>query len=33
MEIEELRLNLEDTEWPLEYIDHDNLIVRAIIKI
>ncbi len=31
MEIEELRLNLEDTEWPFEYIDHDSLIVRAIV--
>lgn len=31
MKIEELRLNLEDTEWPLEYIDHDRVIARAIV--
>ena len=27
----ELNLRLEDTEWPLEYTDHDRQIVRAIV--
>ena len=27
----ELRIHLEDNEWPLEYIDHDRQIVRAIV--
>ena len=28
---EELRLELEDREWPLTYTDHDRQIVRAIV--
>lgn len=28
---EELYLHMEDTQWPLEYIDHDRVIVRAIV--
>lgn len=28
---QELRLDLADTEWPLEYIDHDRKIARAIV--
>lgn len=28
---EELRLELQDTEWPLEFIDHDRKIARAIV--
>lgn len=27
----EIRIHLEDTEWPLEYTDHDRQIVRAIV--
>ena len=27
----ELRIELQDTEWPMEYTDHDRLIVRAIV--
>ena len=27
---EEIRINLTDKEWPLDYIDHDREIVRAI---
>ena len=27
----ELAIHLEDKEWPLEYIDHDRQIVRAIV--
>lgn len=27
----ELLIELKDTEWPLEYIDHDRLIARAIV--
>ena len=27
----ELKLELKDTEWPLEYIDHDRNIARAIV--
>ena len=26
-----LELNLQDTEWPFTYIDHDREIVRAIV--
>ncbi len=29
--MKELNLQLKDTEWPLEYIDHDRQIVRAIV--
>lgn len=29
--MKELNLQLKDTEWPLEYIDHDRKIVRAIV--
>lgn len=29
--MKELNLHLKDTEWPLEYIDHDRKIVRAIV--
>lgn len=29
--MKELDLQLKDTEWPLEYIDHDRKIVRAIV--
>ena len=28
---EELRLCMEDTQWPKEYIDHDRIIARAIV--
>lgn len=28
--VQELRIELRDTQWPLEYIDHDREIVRAI---
>jgi len=28
---DEIRIHLEDTEWPLDYIDHDRLIARAIV--
>ncbi|MBR0445129.1 MAG: NUDIX hydrolase [Clostridia bacterium] len=28
---EELALELQDTEWPFEYTDHDRIIVRAIV--
>lgn len=28
---EEIRIELEDREWPLDYIDHDREIVRAIV--
>ena len=28
---EEITLELQDTEWRLEYIDHDRLIARAIV--
>ena len=28
---EEISLHLQDTQWPLEYIDHDREIVRAIV--
>lgn len=31
MNEKELNLNLKDTEWPLDYIDHDRNIVRAIV--
>ena len=27
----DLELYLEDSEWPLTYIDHDRVIVRAIV--
>ena len=27
----EIRIELQDTEWPMEYTDHDRLIVRAIV--
>ena len=27
----EIRLELRDTQWPLEYIDHDRQIVRAMV--
>ena len=27
----ELKLELKDIEWPLEYIDHDRNIARAIV--
>ena len=29
--MKELNLQLKDNEWPLEYIDHDRKIVRAIV--
>ena len=29
--MKELNLQLKDTEWPLQYIDHDRKIVRAIV--
>ena len=29
--MKELNLQLKDTEWPLEYIDHDRKIVRGIV--
>ena len=29
--MKELNLQLKDNEWPLEYIDHDRQIVRAIV--
>ncbi|WP_288300058.1 NUDIX domain-containing protein [uncultured Lactobacillus sp.] len=29
--MKELNFQLKDTEWPLEYIDHDRKIVRAIV--
>ena len=28
---EETRIELQDTEWPFEYTDHDRMIVRAIV--
>ena len=28
---DELKLELQDTEWQLEYIDHDRVVVRAIV--
>ena len=28
---EELLIELKDSQWPLEYIDHDRNIVRAIV--
>ena len=31
MEDEEISLDLEDGEWPFEYVDHDRVIVRAIV--
>ena len=31
MNLPELRLNLNDNEWPLTSIDHDRLIARAIV--
>lgn len=31
MRTEELRLELTDNEWPLEYIDHDRRIARGIV--
>ena len=30
-DIKEFELNLKDEEWPLDYIDHDRLIARAIV--
>lgn len=30
-QIKELKIKLEDNEWPLEYIDHDRPIARAIV--
>ncbi|MBQ3061046.1 MAG: NUDIX hydrolase [Lachnospiraceae bacterium] len=30
-DIKELEMNLKDEEWPLEYIDHDRYIARAIV--
>ena len=30
-DIKELEMNLKDEEWPLEYIDHDRNIARAIV--
>ncbi len=27
----EVNLSLQDTQWPLEYINHDRLIARAIV--
>lgn len=29
--IKELRLSLQDEEWPFEYVDHDRQIVRAVV--
>lgn len=29
--MEELNLHLQDTQWPLDYIDHDRQIARAIV--
>lgn len=29
--LSQIRLRLKDNEWPLEYIDHDRRIVRAIV--
>lgn len=29
--MEELSIFLKDTEWPFDYIDHDRIIVRAIV--
>ena len=31
MLIDELNLEFQDTEWQLEYIDHDRVIVRAVV--
>ncbi len=31
MKIEEIRLDLADTEWPFEFVNHDRLIARAIV--
>ena len=31
MHIPELRLDLQDDQWPLDYIDHDRQIARAIV--
>ena len=31
MSLPELKLDLTDNEWPLDYIDHDRQIVRAIV--
>ena len=31
MHIPELNLHLQDDQWPLDYIDHDRLIARAIV--
>lgn len=31
MNKQELKLHLQDTQWPLTYIDHDRNIVRAIV--
>lgn len=27
----EIKMNLQDTEWPLDYIDHDRNIARAVV--
>ena len=27
----EINIELQDTEWPFEYVDHDREIVRAIV--
>ena len=27
----EIKINLRDTQWPLDYIDHDRNIARAIV--
>lgn len=29
--LSEIRISLQDTEWPFEYVDHDREIVRAIV--
>ena len=31
MELKELRIELQDTEWPYRYTDHDRIIARAIV--
>lgn len=30
--MEKIRLELTDNEWPFEYVSHDRIIVRAIVK-
>ena len=29
--VEQVRIELQDTQWPLTYTDHDRQIVRAIV--